>query len=57
MGKDLNIKSGTILIVPFFYGAFHAGLYLSNDRVIHLAPQFREIQGNFFNFTDMHTFL
>lgn len=36
--RELKLKPGTILIVPFFYGAFHAGLYISVDKVIHLAP-------------------
>jgi len=54
---ELKIKPGTILIVPKILGSFHAGLYLGGDKIIHMAPLYSEVFGEFFNFTTIAAFM
>ena len=45
------------MIVPKILGSFHAGLYLGGDKIIHMAPLYSEVFGEFFNFTTIATFM
>lgn len=43
--------------MPKVFGSFHAGLYLGGDKIIHMAPLYSEVFGEFFNFTTIAAFM